>query len=192
MRPELTQAYWQRIWLRLQWQAARLGLAGKIGIGLLVVSVIFFLAAVIPQKNDLKELKVRTKTLQKEIQQQGSNEGISVGQLSGNQALQVFYDFFPRVDSSPFWIRELVRVAKNKGVKINSGEYRLIEERGSRLARYEMTLPVYGQYSQIRAFMADAVQAVPAMAIKGVTIEREDVKSTQLTVRLEINLYLNQ
>ncbi len=192
MRPELTQAYWQQVWLRFRWQVARLGVIGKIGVGLFVVSVIFFLAAVLPQQSELKELKDRAVTLQQQIQQQKPGDGISAGQLTGDQALQVFYEFFPRVDSSPFWIRELVRVAKKRGVRINSSEYRLVEEQGSRLARYEMTLPVYGEYSKIRAFMADALQAVPAMAIEGIAIERDNVKSAQIAVRLEINLYLNQ
>lgn len=193
LKSEFTQqAYWQRAWLRLRWQFARLGAVGKIGVGLFVVAIIFLLAAVIPQHTELKELKERAATLQQQIQQQKPGEAISPGQLTGDQALQVFYEFFPRVDASPYWIRELVRIAKKRGVKINSSEYRLVTEQGARLARYEMTLPVYGRYPQIRAFMADALQTIPAMAIEGIAIERDNVKSAQIAVRMNINLYLKQ
>lgn len=62
--------------------------------------------------------------------------------LNSDQALQVFYDYFPRIDSSPFWIRELVQLAKKHGVDLSSSEYRLMNESDARLARYEMILPV--------------------------------------------------
>ncbi len=182
----------QRAWIQLRWQAARLGNAGKIGLGLLVVSGIFFLAAVLPQDATLQVLQERAKTMQGQLQSRTLDKSVAGKVISGDQALQIFYDFFPRVDSSPFWIRELVRVARIRGVKINSSEYRLVQEQGLRLTRYEMVLPVQGRYSQIRGFIADALQAVPAMAIVGVNIKRKNVKSGQLEVRLEINLYLDE
>ena len=176
---------------QLRWQAARLGTIGKTGLGLLVVAAIFFVAAVLPQDTTLQTLKKQAEKLQAQSQQNQNKAAIGK-EISGDQALQIFYDFFPRIDSSPFWIRELSDIAKKRGVEINSSEYRLVLEKDSRLARYEMILPVKGQYAQIRAFMADALQAVPAMAIAGIAIRRENVASTQLEVRLEINLYLNQ
>ena len=176
---------------QLRWQAARLGTIGKTGLGLLVVAAIFFVAAVLPQDTTLQTLKKQAEKLQAQSQQNQNKAAIGK-EISGDQALQIFYDFFPRIDSSPFWIRELLDIARKRGVEINSSEYRLVLEKDSRLARYEMILPVKGQYAQIRAFMADALQAVPAMAIAGIAIRRENVASTQLEVRLEINLYLNQ
>ncbi len=180
-----------QVLLQLRWQAARLGTIGKTGLGLLVVAAIFFMAAVLPQDTTLQTLKKQAEKLQAQSQQNQNKAAIGK-EISGDQALQIFYDFFPRIDSSPFWIRELSDIAKKRGVEINSSEYRLVLEKDSRLARYEMILPVKGQYAQIRAFMADALQAVPAMAIAGIAIRRENVASTQLEVRLEINLYLNQ
>ena len=112
--------------------------------------------------------------------------------MTGDQALQAFYDFFPMIDSSPFWIRELVRIAKKQNVELSSSEYRLINEQDARLARYEMVLPVRGNYAQIRAFIADALEAVPAMAISAIAIKREAVSSDRLELRLEINLFLNK
>ncbi|MDE2389767.1 MAG: hypothetical protein KGN35_11950, partial [Betaproteobacteria bacterium] len=71
-------------------------------------------------------------------------------------------------------------------------EYRLVNENDARLARYEMILPVKGRYPQIRAFMAAALEAVPAMAISAIALKRENIASDRLEVRLEINLYLNK
>ncbi|MBX3617715.1 MAG: hypothetical protein KF839_11385 [Nitrosomonas sp.] len=180
----------------LRWQMGRLGNSGKIGFGLIIAASIYYALAVIPQETELQKLKDRAVSLQAQIVSKKSSSdgtGGETGQkMSSDQALQVFYDFFPRIDSSPFWIRELVGLAQKRGVELASSEYRLINESDARLARYEMILPVKGNYSQIRAFIADALEAVPAMAISAVAIKRENTTADKLDVRLEINLYLNK
>ena len=179
--------------LQLRWQAGRLGVAGKIGAGLMVVAGIYFFSVVLPQESALQKLKERAETLQLQVSSKQAPGDIEAGKkMSGDQALQVFYEFFPRIDSSPFWVRELVQLAKKQGVELSSSEYRLVYENDARLARYEMILPVKGRYAQIRAFIADALEAVPAMAISAVAIKRENVTSEKLEARLEINLYLNK
>ena len=182
-----------RLILQLCWQAGRLGVIGKTGLGLIVVTTIYFFSALLPQESDLQKLKERAETLQMQEQaKKNQSETESGKKLSSDQALQVFYDFFPRIDSSPFWIRELVQLAKKHNVELNSSEYRLVNENDARLARYEMVLPVKGRYPQIRAFMAAALEAVPAMAISAIALKRENITSDRLEVRLEINLYLNK
>lgn len=187
------QTQFDRLMLQLRWQVGRLGTIGKIGLGLIVVAGIYFFSAVLPQDSDLQKLKERAETLQlQELAKQSPGEMESGRKLNSDQALQVFYDYFPRIDSSPFWIRELVQLAKKHGVDLSSSEYRLMNESDARLARYEMILPVKGRYPQIRAFMAEALVKVPAMAISAVALKRENITSDKLEVRLEINLYLNK
>lgn len=194
MKQELIQIQSQRIMQQLRWQVARLGSMGKIGIGLFVVAGIFFLGAVLPAMNELKALEERAETLQAEAKQRllsGETPAVEK-KLTNDQALQAFYEFFPSFDSSPYWVRELVRVAQRQNVEINSSDFKLTFERDWRLSRYEIIMPVRGRYSQIRGFMAEALEAVPNMAITGFTIKRDNVQSTQLDMRLEISLYLNE
>ncbi|HQV88450.1 MAG TPA: hypothetical protein PK714_04560 [Nitrosomonas sp.] len=193
MKTQIPQIQLNQLLPQLRWQVGRLGVIGKIGLGLLVVSSIYFFSVVVPQESDLRKLKERAETLQTQaLSKQTSGDAESGVKMSGDQALQAFYDFFPRVDSSPFWIRELVRIAQKHGVELSSSEYRLVNDNDARLARYEMILPVKGKYSQVRAFMATALEAVPAMAISAIAIKRENVTSEKLEVRLEVNLYLNK
>ena len=193
MKTQIPQIQLSQLLPQLRWQVGRLGVIGKIGLGLLVVSSIYFFSVVVPQESDLRKLKERAETLQTQaLSKQTSGDAESGVKMSGDQALQAFYDFFPRVDSSPFWIRELVRIAQKHGVELSSSEYRLVNDNDARLARYEMILPVKGKYSQVRAFMATALEAVPAMAISAIAIKRENVTSEKLEVRLEVNLYLNK
>lgn len=193
LNTQITQAQWNQVLPILRWQISRVGTLGKIGMGLFVIAVIYFFSAVMPQDTALQKLKERAETLQLQANSKQTTGDAETGKkLSSDQALQVFYDFFPRIDSSPFWIRELVRVAKKQKVELSSSEYRLVNEKDARLARYEMILPVKGRYPEIRAFIADALEAVPAMAISAIAMKRESVSSDRLEMRLEINLYLNK
>ncbi len=194
MKQELMQIVPNRIMQQLRWQLARLGSMGKIGVGLFVVAGIFFLGAVLPAMKELKVLEARAEALQLQARQRllSGDTPMVERKLTNDQALQAFYAFFPRFDSSPYWIRELVRVAQKQGVEINSSDFKLTFERDWRLSRYEIIVPLRGRYSQIRGFIAEALEAVPNMAITGFTIKRDNIQSAQLEMRLEISLYLNE
>jgi hypothetical protein len=192
LKSDQLQKQLRHVLLQLRWEISRLGSIGKIGAGLFCVAIVLLIAAVLPQETKMETLKERAQTLQTQTLLPSQSASRPKQKIGDNQALQIFYEFFPQIDSTPFWVRELARIAKKQRVEINSSDYRLVQEKGERLARYEMILPVRGRYPQIRAFIADALQAVPAMAITGMVIKRENIKTEQLDVRLEINLYLNE
>ncbi|SDY80503.1 type 4a pilus biogenesis protein PilO [Nitrosomonas sp. Nm33] len=176
----------EKLLIQIRWQITRLNLIGKIGLGLFVLSIVFFWAAVLPQKEALHKLKEQVASMQQQTQIQSAVPT----QLDDSQALKVFYDFFPSIDSSPYWIKELDKIAKKRGVELSGSDYRLMQEQESKLARYEMILPVRGSYPQIRAFIADVLETIPAMALVDVVLKREDIKSGKLDVRLSMSLYL--
>ena len=174
-------------WLiRLRWRLACLSNPGKLGAGMLALALVVLFAAILPQEQAKNALKKKVKTaesIRAEFPEQI--------QLNDDQALQVFYDFFPRSDSSPFWINELDKLAKNRGVEVSRGDYRLVLEKEAKLARYEIQLPVRGSYPQLRAFIADALQAVPALALASVVIKRENIQTGRIDANLGMHLYLN-
>jgi len=181
------------VWLRLRWQTERLGPAGKLGFGLLVFSAVFFLVAVLPRQEESKALMAEAKALETRVRREPSAEsGSPRRRLQGDQALPAFYEFFPKLDSSPFWIGELVRIAGERGVEISGTEYRMVREKDLKLARYEMMVPVRGNYSQLRGFIADALHVVPAMALVDVVIRREGVHAELLEANIKFNLYLSE
>ncbi|MGH8685457.1 MAG: hypothetical protein ACREUM_08935 [Nitrosospira sp.] len=175
---------------RLRWQTARLGIAGKIGFGLLVFSAVFFVAAVLPRHAESSALMGKAEAMKMRPQEKLTL--VAGRKIHGDQGLQAFYAFFPNIDSSPFWIKELVQVAATTNVEISGSEYRMVRDKGWKLARYEMLLPVRGRYSQVRAFIADALRVVPALALVDVAIKREGVESELLEASLKFNLYLSE
>jgi Tfp pilus assembly protein PilO len=173
--------------IQIRWQITRLNLIGKIGLGLFTLSVVFFWAAVLPQKENVLKLKEQAASMQQRTQA----EAAVTTKLDDNQALQVFYDFFPSIDSSPYWIKELDRIANKHKVELSRSDYRLMQEQDSKLVRYEMILPVHGSYPQIRAFIADMLETIPAIALVDIALKRENIKSGKLDARLSVHLYLH-
>ncbi len=177
----------------MRWQAERLGTAGKIGFGLCIFSFVFFIAAVLPRQAESTALMVQAEAMQAQLRAEPASEsGGAPRKLQGYPALQAFYAFFPNMDSTPFWIQEVVQVATQHGVEIAGTDYRMVREKDVNLARYEMLVPVRGKYPQLRGFIADALRAVPAMALVDVAIKREGVESELLDASLKFNLYLSE
>lgn len=191
LKENLQKSSVEKAWLQISWQVARLGITGKIGAGFLLFAIVFFIVAVLPQDREITVLKQRVDTIKSRSPFEINGKPVSEKRIRGDRALKVFYDFFPRIDSSPLWIGELVRVAETHDVEINSSDFHMTLGDESRLARYEMTVPVQGSYPEIKAFIADLLKSIPAMAITGINIKRKGVKSSRLEVGIKVNLYLD-
>jgi hypothetical protein len=183
--------------LRLRWQMERLGVPGKIGFGLIIFSAVFFIAAVLPRHAESSALIVKAEAMQAQRKAEPAQVAPVRGVVTrkavhGSQGLQLFYEFFPKVDSTPFWINEVVQSATEHAVEIDGTEYRMVREKDVKLARYEMLVPVRGRYAQVRGFIADALRSVPPMALVDVVIKREGVESELLDANLKFNLYLSE
>jgi hypothetical protein len=171
------------------WQTTRLGTAGKVGCGLMVFSLVFFFAAVLPQRAASEMLLGKARVMKAQLR--SAPETITGRKAQANPGLRDFYAFFPTIDSSPFWIKELVQIATQYGIEISGSDYRMVQEKEWALARYEMAMPIRAGYPQVRAFIADTLRTIPAMALVDVVIKRQGVESELLEASLKFNLYLN-
>lgn len=186
--------------LGVRWQSERLGQAGKIGLALVAFSIVFFVAAILPRWAESEALMEKADAIEARLGVEPAPEGAGPTQqkrrpkrkIRGDEALQAFYAFFPKIDSSPLWIKELVQVAEARGVEISGTEYRLVRGKDLQLARYEMVLPLRARYPELRGFIADALRVVPALALVDVAIKREGVESELLEASLKFNLYLKE
>ena len=106
------------------------------------------------------------------------------------EQLAAFYAFFPPAQSSPDWLGKIHAAAKAKGLVLQSGEYKLERSTDSRLARYQIVLPVTGSYAQLRGFVGQVLADVPAAALEEITLRRESVASPRLEARIRLTLFL--
>ncbi|MEI6319697.1 MAG: hypothetical protein WCS09_14355 [Pseudomonadota bacterium] len=104
--------------------------------------------------------------------------------------LDEFYAGFPEAGEIPAVIRTLIEIAGKQSLALDQGQYRLVDEAGGTVMRYQMKLPVRGTYRQLRAFVEQALAQLPALALDGVEFRREAVGSTGLESVVEFSLYV--
>src|SRR5262245_36713096 len=110
----------------------------------------------------------------------------SRGQLSN------FYAFFPLAENVPELLGRIHRAATHNQLLLKKGEYKLDHEADFRLARYEVTLPVSGDYAKVRGFVNDVLQAVPSAALAELALKRESAEQPELEARVRFSLFLGE
>lgn len=162
-----------------------LGLPGVIGIALLVFACALYASALRPLQDKVAELRQEAAQLQAKHKLNGTLR-IS----SPDEQLEYFYKFFPAQQSTPDWLGKIHVAAKDSGVELASGEYKLERTSGDKLSRYQIVLPLKGSYQQIRGFIARVLELVPAVALQEISLQRDSVGNPALEARIRLTLYL--
>ena len=87
-------------------------------------------------------------------------------------------------------VERLHRSATERGLSLASGEYRVLAATASAPQRYQIVLPVTGAYPRIRAWLADAMNAQPGLALEELSFSRNGVSDAQVQARVRWTLYL--
>lgn len=164
------------------------GWRGVSGIVLLVLAALLAATAIPARWSDLALSSQEAEALQSRYLMSGpeaNRNGFSAAEQLSN-----FYAFFPPLSTLPEWLERIYAAADRGGVRIDAGEYRLLPDRGARLSRYQITLPVRGSYTQVRMFVAELLAEVPAAAVEEIAFRRESIGSAALDVRLRLTLHM--
>lgn len=183
-----TQALKAALW-RARLVLGPIGWPGAAGLALLVFSAgyaAFTIAPAVVHRDalaqDLAQLQDRHRTMRGEPQHA----------LNGEESLQRFYAYFPPLATASDWLERIYEVAEEGGLRLTRGEYRLVDERDAKLAKYQVTLPVHGSYAQVRAFLSRVLESVPAAALEEVAFRRDAIDSQGLDVRVRLTLHLGK
>jgi hypothetical protein len=165
-----------------------IGWPGISGLALCVVSVAIAVTAITARLSELDALREQNRGLQAQL----ATDGTSRAKATREEEMLTFYGFFPPLSTLPDWLDRIYSAAEKNGVALEVGEYRLVQEKGWRLARYQLTLPVKGSYTQIRGFIAQVLTDVPAAALDEIGFRRDTVGTDRIDVRVRLTLYLGR
>jgi hypothetical protein len=177
------------LWRARNWVEG-LGWPGIAGLALCVFSGVLAATAISARVGELDALQAEVEELQARYLMTGSAR--PGGASTREEQLQSFYGFFPPLATLPDWLERIYAAAEKNGVALEIGEYRLVQERGWRLARYQLTLPVKGSYRQVRGFVAQVLTEVPAAALDEIGFRRDAAASDRIDVRLRLTLYMGR
>jgi hypothetical protein len=165
----------------IRFYLGRLGKVGMAGALLMVASLIYDSAVVQPRKLALGEQLLRNQRAQQEAAARQARASQAPAGEAGQPALA------PVAAAA---LRRLFDAADQAGLELDRGEYRLTEIKEAHLRRYQLSLPVSGGYPEIRAFVTQALNADPALALNAIQLRRDRIESPDLEGLLNFTLYL--
>lgn len=170
---------------RMRWLRDELGVTGLVSIGLVGLALLFLHMTVGPleqRSDDLRREVARSEALA------ASPDRSAALAVTPAARLAAFYDFFNTEEQATDWLAKLDAIAKGVGVSLASADYRM-QKTGTRIERYEITLPLSGSYAQIRAFLENALIQVPVLSLDHVRFRRE--RASDMVVQAEVRLTLH-
>lgn len=166
----------------LRFHLGRLGWAGVAGAVLIVGSLAYDAGVVRPRETALED------QLNRNAQARRTAEALRA--QAASQADAGVAARPPLAPAAAAALRRLFDAADEAGLQLAQGEYRLTEVKDAPLRRYQLSLPVAGGYPEIRAFVAQALNADPALALTAIQLRREQVENPELDALLNFTLYL--
>ena len=175
---------------RAAWTAKRslinLRWPGLAGLALLLLTAALTAVAIQSARGRLDALEKEAASISARL----GNRGASPTAVGGRSQLSNFYAFFPLTHAVPELLGRIHRAATQHQLVLEKGEYKLSREPDFRLARYQVTLPVKGDYTNVREFVNDVLGAVPSAALEELALKRESIAVPELESRVRFTLFL--
>jgi hypothetical protein len=169
---------------RLNAALRRLGIAGVLGIGVLIGCAGFYAWTLVPLEAEVSAQKAALERLRARTLYQPASAG------GGRAAeLERFYKLFPPAERLTDEVARLHRLGRSAGLDLAQGESRL-ERRASGLWAYRINLPVRGSYPQLRDFLAALLKEMPIASIEALRFERKRATDTQLAAQVRVIVHL--
>jgi hypothetical protein len=167
---------------RLNRLLEQLGIAGILGIGLLIACGAFWISALKPAQDELAAQRAALERMQARSPLQPVSGG------GRAEDLRRFYNLFPAAAGLTAELERLHRLARNARLELAQGEYRL-ERRATGLWAYRVTLPVRGSYAEVRNFISAVLKDMPGASIDALRFDRKKADDAQLEAQLRLTLY---
>jgi Tfp pilus assembly protein PilO len=165
-----------------------LGKPGLAGALLLLASLAYALAAVLPAQHELA--RVQQQATRAEAALAGVRSGRDAPPLTMEKRRDAFYRALPAQGDVTQWIERIYDAAAAEQLSLGRGEYAQTAIADTRLVRYRIVLPIHGGYRQIRRFIATAQTDVPSLSLDDISLQRQSVAEAEIEARIQFSLYL--
>jgi hypothetical protein len=162
-------------WCKLFW--LRLGMAGRLGVWLLLGGAVLWPAKLLPATQANQALTAKLALAQKAKPAANSQRRIAD-----------FYRLFPKLEALPDQLAALDAAADSADLAINESNYQLQPISSLALVRYQVDLPIEGDYPSLRRFLNKALAEAPNAVLDEVRFER-DAQSDVVTARLRLSFH---
>lgn len=187
---KLDYAYWY-----LTYYAKKIGAWGLIGLGLIILSFFFYTTETPKIETLIKETQVTKDKFLANVNSKHDDIVESTPQTNLEEVNR-FYRIFPKAVDLPQALTTIYQVANQQKLALNSGDYKFNKIKDSntsnekKLTKYEIVLPIKGQYLQIQSFISKVLQKLPALALIDMQIRRENSMNQNVDARLVFVIFV--
>lgn len=175
--------------LRVHESLGRIGWAPLAGAALILVGLLHG-AGQFAQWQTLQGLQLRSEEVAEQLAQLQRGER-KVAAASEDPMADVQRQL-PAQPQATEAIERVYRLAKAEKISLSRGEYALGVDPETRLARYQIVLPLRGSYPQIRRFLQALLAQMPALVMEDIDLQRKRIGDSELTGRIRMTLYLSR
>ena len=155
-----------------------LGVAGVAAIALLAAAVAF-------SNFMVKPLQERSVLLQDRVSRKAPAPG-KEGDPRVADKVAAVYEFLQKDEDTTDWLAKLHGIGAATGVQLKSASYRT-QKTDARIVRYEIVLPVAGNYTQIRDFLKRSLAEIPVLSLDSISLKRGE-RALQAEMRLTLHM----
>ena len=109
---------------------------------------------------------------------------------TASENLARFYAVLGQQRHAEQQVKQLFDLAAKHGLVLAQGEYKSGYDKASKVATYQVTLPLKGSYAAVWQFALQALRAMPFASLDELSFRREQIADTQLEARLRLTFYL--
>lgn len=187
------------LWLALKF-FKKIGPLGLAGLAIALGCGLFYVLVALPLDTQIKMAQQQLNSLQTSEITLISEQELPANDMS--QDIATIKKMLPQANTLHDWLGLIDESAVKQGLRLNRGDYKFTQfKQGSvtgnqkvtgnqSASRYEIVLPVTGQYVQIRQFIANVLQSQPALALSSLKIQRDNTLSSNVEARLVFVLFL--
>jgi len=165
--------------LRLRLVAMRLGVAGCVALAMLLAGALALTWSLKARQSAYAPLPPAPAQLTQAAPPPTANEN-----------LDHFYASLGEKRHAEQQVKQLFDIAAKTGLALDQGDYKFSVDKASRVATYQVTLPVKGAYQNIWQFSMQALTAIPFAALDDIAFRRETISEPVVEARLHFTLYL--
>jgi hypothetical protein len=101
-----------------------------------------------------------------------------------------YYEALPTEDERFALVKRLLLAAQAEDLLPQQVDYKLEAEAMTKVVRYQLVLPLKGDFSRIQAFLVEVLNENRSVAIDSLSIERESVERGDLEARVQFSIFM--
>jgi len=175
---------------RLAWMLRRYGAALALALGALLVAAALALQwfEVLPLEERVLALRARDEA-PRDAALDRLGRALD-GPDTPRTQLASFYAHFQRDEDLPRKLERVHAVARQLGVEMKRADYRLVSQPERKIDRYQMVVPIRGDYPTVRAFVTAVLREQPTLSLDQIQLQRKDIADGALDTQITFTFHL--